>query len=221
MKDANGDPLFGTDGTVIAYRGTDSILGGDLLYGWTLGGGLGSASQGKLAIDFYNAVRGGSAFDAHDNTITLTGHSLGGGLAGFVGTLVGGHVVGFDHMPFLAATYAAFMTEFRKRAVDHGDDVDSLPTDALIAKYEMRRPSFENFKGIALQGEVNRLLRDGTIALVIGGLLGAVPYAGPFLAALGGAVAGGQIAGEKELGGRNSTLSTYDWSRRNDDPVLS
>jgi hypothetical protein len=39
MKDANGDPLFGTDGTVIAYRGTDGILGGDLLYGWTLGGG--------------------------------------------------------------------------------------------------------------------------------------------------------------------------------------
>ena len=39
MKDANGDPLFGTDGTVIAYRGTDGILAGDLLYGWTLGGG--------------------------------------------------------------------------------------------------------------------------------------------------------------------------------------
>jgi hypothetical protein len=39
MKDAKGDPLFGTDGTVIAYRGTDGILAGDLLYGWTLGGG--------------------------------------------------------------------------------------------------------------------------------------------------------------------------------------
>ncbi len=39
MKDATGAPLFGTDGTVIAYRGTDGILAGDLLYGWTLGGG--------------------------------------------------------------------------------------------------------------------------------------------------------------------------------------
>lgn len=43
MKDAKGKSLFGTDGTVIAYRGTDGILAGDLLYGWTLGGGLGSA----------------------------------------------------------------------------------------------------------------------------------------------------------------------------------
>ncbi len=40
MKDATGAPLFGTDGTVIAYRGTDGILAGDLLYGWTLGGGV-------------------------------------------------------------------------------------------------------------------------------------------------------------------------------------
>lgn len=40
MKDAEGKSLFGTDGTVIAYRGTDGILAGDLLYGWTLGGGV-------------------------------------------------------------------------------------------------------------------------------------------------------------------------------------
>ena len=70
-----------TGETVISYRGTDAILGGDLLYGWTLGGGLATASQGQLAIDFYNAVRGGDLFDAHESTITTTGHSLGGGLA--------------------------------------------------------------------------------------------------------------------------------------------
>jgi hypothetical protein len=220
---------------IISYRGTDQIggLDGDFLNGWTLGGGLASASQGRLAIEFYNAVLGNrpvvagltpvsySVFDRDAPAITATGHSLGGGLAGFVGTLAGGAAVGFDHMPFLAATYAAFITEFRARARDFGDAEDVLPTDELLTRYNLRRPSFENYKGIALQGEVNRLLRDGTIALAIGGLLGAVPYVGPFLAALGGYVAGGQLAGEQALGNRNSELPTYDWSRRSDDPILS
>ena len=79
--DMTGASGFADGERVIAYRGTDAILGGDLLYGWTLGGGLATASQGQLAIDFYNAVRGGDLFDAHESTITTTGHSLGGGLA--------------------------------------------------------------------------------------------------------------------------------------------
>jgi hypothetical protein len=111
--DMTGVSGFADGERVISYRGTDGILSGDLLYAWSLGGGLASASQGKLAIDFYNAVSGPNVYDAHVSTITTTGHSLGGGLAGFVATLTGGAAVGFDHMPFLAATYAAFMTAFR------------------------------------------------------------------------------------------------------------
>jgi hypothetical protein len=66
MKDANGDPLFGTDGTVIAYRGTDGILAGDLLYGWTLGGG---------GVDFRPAM-----LTANHRAVAANDNQMGAGL---------------------------------------------------------------------------------------------------------------------------------------------
>lgn len=68
---------------VISYRGTDAPLS-DLWSGWTTGAGHLSA-QGELAAQFYNQVK--QAYPT--KTITLTGHSLGGGLAGFVAKPVG------------------------------------------------------------------------------------------------------------------------------------
>ena len=38
--DMTGVAGFASGERVIAYRGTDGILAGDLLYGWTLGGGV-------------------------------------------------------------------------------------------------------------------------------------------------------------------------------------
>jgi hypothetical protein len=77
--------------TVIAYRGTDNAdwttLGdgaSDLWQGWTVGLGFAPASQAGLAIDFYEAVTGRSVHDGAAAGTILTGHSLGGGLAGFV-----------------------------------------------------------------------------------------------------------------------------------------
>jgi hypothetical protein len=69
-------------GTVISYRGTDINNGlpsaDDVLNGWQIGGGSYTASQFALSTEFLEAVAGGR--DALAN-ITLTGHSLGGGLA--------------------------------------------------------------------------------------------------------------------------------------------
>jgi hypothetical protein len=63
---------------VISYRGTDNILA-DMQTGWTTGADH-LSSQAKLAAGFYYAVKA-----AHPTaTNVLTGHSLGGGLAGFV-----------------------------------------------------------------------------------------------------------------------------------------
>jgi Protein of unknown function (DUF2974) len=84
------------DGTVvISYRGTDNPIllstetaVSDITRGWISALGV-PTSQTGLALQFYNAVTQ-STYEAGPaaNTI-LTGHSLGGGLAGFVAALSG------------------------------------------------------------------------------------------------------------------------------------
>lgn len=70
--------------TIISYRGTDNPVpftyGSDFNNGWPLS--LGGSVQGQMAIDFYNEV-----VNVTSTSITLTGHSLGGGLAGFVAAI--------------------------------------------------------------------------------------------------------------------------------------
>lgn len=84
--DTNNDGVADT----IAYRGTDypenpteRFL--DPIHGWTLSVGDLSSEQGMMAVEFYKEVAG--AGNHFISGITLTGHSLGGGLAGFVGEL--------------------------------------------------------------------------------------------------------------------------------------
>ena len=85
-------------GTVISYRGTDEELK-DAWNGWSsIVGGV--PEQARLAAQFYNSVR--KDLDEHANII-LTGHSLGGALAGFVGRLHGEEAVLFDNIAFEAA----------------------------------------------------------------------------------------------------------------------
>jgi len=85
--------------TVISYRGTTfpgSPDLGDILNGWTLSLGFSDASQAKMALKFYaevKALKGSGPID-------LTGHSLGGGLAGFVSDLTGAPADVFNNIPF-------------------------------------------------------------------------------------------------------------------------
>jgi len=73
--------------TIISYRGTDDVnsisdvfTSDDIWHGWLIGGGIQDTDQAALAFQFYNTIAGQGA-----NITTLTGHSLGGGLAGLVG----------------------------------------------------------------------------------------------------------------------------------------
>lgn len=203
-------------GTVISYRGTDNPNpldpASDIWNGWTLGAGFPQASQGRLSIEFFEAVTNTSVFDegAGDGVI-VTGHSLAGGLAGFISLLSGAEGAGFDHMPFGAAAFAAIATEALKRAEDENREIDEIDFETLQS-LGMHIPDFADFSAYYVEGEINSGLRDGTYAMLLGGILGALagPLLGPLVQAFGGAVAIGQIAAEANI--NPEMLSTYDWN---------
>jgi Ca2+-binding RTX toxin-like protein len=98
---------LGGAGKIISYRGTDTFsslpfysgdVGSDIWNGWSGGIGSTESKQAAMAFDFYKAVAGTS--DPRLASITLTGHSLGGGLAGLVGGVYGKTGILFDNMPF-------------------------------------------------------------------------------------------------------------------------
>ena len=99
--------------TIISYRGTDNARGdasslftnGDAWNGFPTGAGL-QSNQAMLAIDFYKSVLGSS--DPQSANVVLTGHSLGGGLAGYVAALYGKTAIVFDQMPFTVAASNAY-----------------------------------------------------------------------------------------------------------------
>jgi hypothetical protein len=89
--------------TIISYRGTDNLVK-DAISGYGVGAGIAGVPQGDLAIAFYQNVTGQNIFNPNVlGNVVLTGHSLGGGLAGLVSTLTGAEAVGYDYMPFANA----------------------------------------------------------------------------------------------------------------------
>ena len=87
--------------TIISYRGTNADTAGefwkDASNGYLIGAGLPLGSQGEEAIRFYQDIL---ALGVDPQKLSLTGHSLGGGLAGYVAGLYGKSGVLFDNMTF-------------------------------------------------------------------------------------------------------------------------
>lgn len=117
------------DGTIyIAYTGTDGNPT-DLIHGWIIGAGVFSAPQAQAAIEFLERVIRAKSTDTDWSigdpipsglNIVLTGHSLGGGLAGYVASLASSQQVKavlFDHMPFALAVNAAEAVETATKAL--------------------------------------------------------------------------------------------------------
>lgn len=92
-----------TNTTVISYRGTDNRdledIANDVINGWPLALGQ-ETLQLDLALEFYEDVAGVTLGDPSPDNVIVTGHSLGGALAGIVSTLGGVTGLGFNHMPF-------------------------------------------------------------------------------------------------------------------------
>jgi hypothetical protein len=99
--------------TIISYRGTnlDSIPT-DITYGYGVDAGFPYTAQAADAIAYFKSVAQyedpAIGDDWQSAEITVTGHSLGGGLAGLVGSIYGLGGVLFDNMTFNAAANLLF-----------------------------------------------------------------------------------------------------------------
>jgi hypothetical protein len=97
-------------GTVIFYRGTDSLQ--DVL-SWRISFGRHYADpQAELAAQFYQDLKGSSA-----STFTLTGHSLGGALAGFIGSIYGLPATPIDNIDFIRTADALYSAVTTRNAI--------------------------------------------------------------------------------------------------------
>lgn len=98
---------------IVSYRGTDDTTifsrSSDLWNGWVQGAGI-LSTQSEDAIRFYERIAGKSVFE-HNPGVVTTGHSLGGGLAGYVGALSNGQAYVYDAMPFGAASITRVIKE--------------------------------------------------------------------------------------------------------------
>lgn len=231
--------------TVISYRGTNMGPSGlpsldDVWHGWTLGAGFDEASQAGYAVKFYEDVTGLSVFDPltpiGGSPVLLTGHSLGGGLAGYIASHSYRQAIGFDHMPFGLAAWATAVSESVIRAADEMglslDDIASVLRDAtslntmlgtaltigqFLDKVGLYLDEVEPYpgalRGYFVSGEVLEMVRDGKVQLAIGAgggtllsILGA-PIFGAGLAAYGSYLG----AGTKDLEDQSAKteLSVY------------
>ena len=147
---------------LISYRGTDNVdfttLGegaSDFWQGWITGAGV-PGSQSWLALDFFESVTGSDALSGESSGAILTGHSLGGGLAGLVAALSGDQAVIIDNMPYGAA---ASLLSMWWNAQQLGTDVATLfangepdnyvwPTAGNITAYSVENEALVNIRAL-------------------------------------------------------------------------
>ncbi len=137
--------------TIISYRGTDNnggrwfgdgISGSDALNGYGLAIGDYLAPQARLAVDFYRAVAGGDT-DPFATNIATTGHSLGGGLAGYIAKLYGKNGVIFDNMTFERSASNAF----------NASSINSGVKSFLYGDIDAQAPDASKLDAFATTGE--------------------------------------------------------------------
>ncbi|MGY6646072.1 MAG: hypothetical protein ACXIVD_12705 [Salinarimonas sp.] len=136
---------------IISYRGTDATFA-DLLNGWGLGVGDFNSPQAVLALEFYNAVKQAAGENA---SISLTGHSLGGGLAGFVAGLHGLEATTFNTMTYISGAEKLydFVTDFVPSNYGEQVELDSW-RDLVYGTETPTAPDFSKIEGYFVEGEV-------------------------------------------------------------------
>jgi hypothetical protein len=144
------------DGTVISYRGTDAAP--DYTKGWPIAAGdIGSDTQAPQSLAFYEAVTGKTYSQGAAPNVILTGHSLGGLLAGYVAALSGTDALTFDHAPFGIAAAAKYI-------LDNG--LPQNPADWTSYLH------LSQIKGEFVDNEILESARNGDVQSVAGAILG-------------------------------------------------
>ncbi|TFI58518.1 hypothetical protein E2493_09710, partial [Sphingomonas parva] len=172
--------------TIISYRGTNfpssflsgaawSEFGKDIRYGWAVGAGIYGAGQAVQAEDLFKSVAGVTEISPSTGTsIGLTGHSLGGGLAGYISAFSGAKAIGYDHMPFFAASLLRGAVEAISKLIPYLTAeiaAGRMPTPEGVAALNIQLPTFRNFQGISLDGEILELIRGDLFVELVKGLL--------------------------------------------------
>jgi Ca2+-binding RTX toxin-like protein len=180
LEAAVGDLAAGT--IIISYRGTNDSI--DPLTGWPIAVGVGApssptvpGSQADLAFRFYESVTGHSVFDGPQSNVVLTGHSLGGGLAGLVASLSGTKATIFDNIPYAGAAMAIALAY---DAIQAGKSILSFFAD--MGTGSVRLPSSSNITSYHVDSEIAGALRAVAPAAVAA-VYAAYPPLAAFLAA--------------------------------------
>jgi hypothetical protein len=130
--------------TIISYRGTDNFLpwrtsvngGSDVLNGWVAGAGA-NAAQLPLAEQFYDDVtRQTEFYPSYNSNVILTGHSLGGGLAGYIASLTGDKATVFDNMPYAAAAARRIVDQYITEGLSNTEINDYLTGNFVDQPHE-------------------------------------------------------------------------------------
>jgi Ca2+-binding RTX toxin-like protein len=151
-----GPEAGGSNQIVIAYRGTDmDHIANTAINSYPVALGYPDTNQSEMAAEFYKNINDGSI--AANSNITLIGHSLGGGLAGLIGSAYGVRSVVFNNMPFeLAATNLSTAT-YNPNVENYQLDPGYNATLARVAFFgsEATRPSpdFSLYSGYKVNGE--------------------------------------------------------------------
>lgn len=134
---------------VIAFQGTDDWTV-DMLTGWPLAlGAIGFGDQVEHALAFYQSIE-----DSYSAPISLTGHSLGGGLAGFVAGIYGLEAYLIDHMPFDAGIETSYQW-----SIDPQDEGQEEWRDFVYGYATPTAPSLSNIHAISLDQDPLSLVR--------------------------------------------------------------
>ncbi len=209
---------------IISFRGTDfdvnsslsaieilqSELLKDVFNGWSSFLGFGTNSQYGQAELFFKAVTGaefdGNGGEPLSSMVTVTGHSLGGALAGYVDARAPVNSYLVDPIPYGAAAWGnaigeallATLNEFNLVVDDlveaalglimpGGADLWDVFIDRFKQNLEQRAPVLPGISGVYLEGEIASQILElqPTLGEVVASLgLAGTAIAGPIAAAL-------------------------------------